>query len=89
MLGTTFGLPQYLCQLDSANSKIKVTHNELNLDFLRRTKNTCSGYAPNNLEKYGIVGTGATQNFIRINTPCSNKQPIKAAPKSYYPTAAS
>ena len=54
----------------------------LTQQILAKLKNTCSGYPPTNLENYGIDNTGATQNYIKVNTPFSNKYPIKNYPPS-------
>ena len=51
----------------------------------RRNKNTCSGKPPTNLYNFGIGNTGATQKYIRLITPCSNKQPATNAPQVIIP----
>ena len=46
-----------------------------------KTKTICNGNPSTNLEEYGIADTGATQSYIRVNTPCSNKQKIIDVPQ--------
>ena len=80
--GSTFGLPQDLWRLGSPTSTLNLTNNELNLEYLAnfsKTKTTWSGKPPTNLDQYGIANTGATQNYIRLNTPCINNQKISNA----------
>ena len=46
------------------------------LEYLKQTNNNCNncrGNPPNNNPTYGIADTGATQNYIKVDTPCSNK----------------
>ena len=68
MGGGKSGLSTDLWRLGSgALQKLK-----LNLVDFSQTKNTCSGNPPNNLDTYDISKTGATQNYIKFSTPCSN-----------------
>ena len=82
--GSTFGLPQGLLWLGSPTSNLNFSNNELNLEHLAnfsKTETTCSVNPSTNLEQYGIADTGATQNCIRLNTPCRNKQKISDGPQ--------
>ena len=85
---STFGLPQGFWQLGSNTSNLNVTNDELNFKILAnfsQTKNKCRGNPPTNLEQYNIADTGASQNYIRVNTPCRNKQLITNVPKVILP----
>ena len=46
------------------------------LEYLTQTNNNCNscrGGPPTNNLTYGIAYTGATRNYIKVDTPCSNK----------------
>ena len=86
--GITFGLPQGLWWLGFPTSTLNLSNNELNLEHLEsfsKTKTTCSGNPPTNLDQYGIAKTGETQNYIRVNIPCSNKKKISNGPQVILP----
>ena len=61
-------LPTYLLRLGyNVVQEVK-----LNLVHFILTKNTSSVNPPNNLDDNGKANTGATQNYIKVSTPCSN-----------------
>ena len=88
MGGITLGFPQGLRRLGYDTSNLNFTNNELNLENLTlfsKTKTACSVNPPTNLEQYGIDNTGATQNYIRVNTLWIKNQPIKNYPQVILP----
>ena len=65
------------------NNKKCLLNNDITnvLEYLTNTNNNCNRCRGNPTKinsTYGIADTGATQNFIKVNTPCSNK--VKTTP---------
>ena len=59
--------------------------NELNLTKLGRTKTTCNGKSSTNLDKFCIADIRATQDYIRVSTPCSNNLLVTSGPQVILP----
>ena len=81
MVGNTRGLPEVAWRLGyntgDNNNKRSINKDNTNvLESLTYTKNNCNDYRgnpSNNNPKYGIAYTGATQKYIKVETPCRNK----------------
>ena len=81
MVGITRGIPVGVCRLESNtvdNNNERSLNNDITnvLEYLKQTNNNCNNCRwnpPNNNHTYGIADTGATQNYIKVYTPCSDK----------------
>ena len=71
------------------NYKRLINNNISNvLEHLKHTNNncnTCRGNTPKNNPTYVIVDTGDTQNYIKVDTPCSNKSKTSQGPRVILP----
>ena len=47
--------------------------------------NNCIGNPPTNNPMYVLTETGATQNYIKLYTPCENKSKTKKGPQVLLP----
>ena len=71
------------------NNEILLNNDITNvLEYLKHTNNNCNncrGNQPNNNPTYGIADTGDTQNYIKLDTPCSNKVKNSQGPQVILP----
>ena len=87
------GIPESACILGSDtgdnNNKLLINHDITNiLEYLIHTNKNCNGCIrkpPQNNPTYGIVDTGATKNYIKVDTPFSNKFKTTQVPQVILP----
>ena len=81
MGGSTRGIPEgawWLCTNNIDNKNESLSNNDITnvLEYLKHTNNNCNkcrGNPPKNNPTYGISDTGTTKNYIKVDTPSSNK----------------
>ena len=89
MLGSTRGIPEGGWRLgtnniDNNNERLINKYFTNVLEYIKHINNICNkcrGNPPNNNPTYGIADICATQNHIKVDTPCGNKIMTSQGPR--------